>query len=134
MFFFGTVSVRHNSKTVNQSGEIMESLIKDVNYKQITNGSIFIKKYTVILFYNKSCVGSYLTELSLNEIIDEYSDIFSFYKINQDENEELSIKYKLPEKTVLLFYKYQTLIDLIPGIISKEEIKKTLNSLLENNY
>ena len=108
----------------------MESLIKDINYQQIINGSVFKRKYTVILFYNESCVGSYLTELSLNEMFYEFCEDIAFYKINQIENEELSLKYKLPEKTVLLLYKYQNLIDLIPGIISKEELRKIFNSLL----
>ena len=109
----------------------MESLVTDITYEQIINGSIFKKKYTVVLFYYELCVGSYLAELSLNEMFYEFSDVVSFYKINHLGNEEISIKYKLPEKSVLLFYKYQTLIDLIPGIIPKEELNKRFKTLIK---
>ena len=111
----------------------MKSLIKNITYNQISAGSILTKNYTAILFYNESSAGSYLTELSLNEIINDFSDIVSIYKINQIGNEELSKKYNLPEEAVIMFYKNQTLIDLIPGIISKDEIKTIFKNLINNN-
>ena len=110
----------------------MKENIKNITYKEIRNDSIFNKPYTIIFLYNSSCVGSYLTELSLLEIVEELSEQVSLYKLDVIGNEEINTDYNMFEKSIILIYKCTRLIDKIPGLTPKKNLKEIIHKHIKH--
>ncbi len=104
----------------------MKESIKSITYKEIVNDSIFNKDYTIIFIYNSSYVGSYLTELSLLEIVKELNEEVSLYKIDEIGNEKIIADYKMFEKSNILIYKSSKLIEKISGLIPPKKLKEII--------
>ncbi len=104
----------------------MKENIKSITYKEIVNDSIFNKDYTIIFIYNSSYVGSYLTELSLLEIVKELNEEVSLYKIDEIGNEKIIADYKMFEKSNILIYKSSKLIEKISGLIPPKKLKEII--------
>ncbi len=110
----------------------MKENIKSITYKDIKNNSIFNKPYTIIFFYNSSCIGSYLTELSLLEIVEELPKQVSLYKLDVIGNEEIIKEHNLFEKSIILIYKCSKLIDKISGLIPKKNLKEIIHKHIKH--
>ena len=105
--------------------------IPEITYTDIQSELIFSKEFTAILFCNKSTAGSYLFELSLNEIYYQLSKTISVYKIDDFSNEKLAKDFKLYSEPSILFFYKNRLKEIIYGPLPKVKLIEKLNSLIQ---
>lgn len=87
----------------------------------------------VIVVFEKSCWGTaQIIKPILEKVAFEFADKIKVFKYNLDENTITSSNFRIENAmTVLLFNKGNVIYKT--GIISKEELRKIINSLLVTN-
>jgi thioredoxin 1 len=68
----------------------------------------------------------------LEELSAEYSGMLKFYKINTEENPELSKIYKIKGVPALLFFKNGKLVGNFVGFAPKQHLKKVIDDFINN--
>ena len=100
--------------------------VNDRNFKQ----QVIESTLPVIVVFKKSWWGTaQIMKPILEKIAKDYAGIIKVFKYNLDENSIISAYYRIDNSTTVLFFNkgdvmYKT------GIISKDEFKKIIGSLL----
>jgi len=66
----------------------------------------------------------------VEELAEEYKGKAKFCKLNIEENEESAREYKVMGVPTVMYFKEGKIIDRVTGLLSKEEYKSTLDSIL----
>ncbi|WP_185877142.1 thioredoxin [Blattabacterium cuenoti] len=107
--------------------------INDNNFDQLV---IFTKEIDSILvdFWAPWCAPCRSLAILLEEIfINEYKTKMLFFKINVDNNPKISSKYKIRSIPTIILFKNGEKKDVHVGIISKEDLRKKLDNIININ-
>ena len=80
------------------------------------------KKLSVIDFWATWCGPCQMLSPIVDEVSKEYDDV-NFYKVNVDEQPDLTMQFQVRSIPTLAFIKDDKTVDLSIGLISKEELK-----------
>ena len=111
------------------SESISIACVNDTNFKQ----QIIESTLPVVVVFEKSWWGTaQIMKPILEKIAKDYAGVIKIFKYNLDENSNTSSYYRIENSTTVLFFNkgdvmYKT------GIISKEEFKKIISSLLNES-
>lgn len=67
----------------------------------------------------------------LEEFANEYSDKIKVTKLNVDENGQIAQRYNIMSIPTLIFFKNGKVVEQSSGVMSKEELKARLDSLIQ---
>ena len=111
-----------------------EFLKKVMNYEKNPSEWIFLgNKPALIDFYATWCGPCQRLSPILEEIATEYTDKVDIYKIDVDQEEELANKYGIRSVPKLIFVPLKEKPQMVPGVMSKSELKATIENLLSKN-
>ena len=83
-------------------------------------------------FWAEWCGPCKMLTPTINEIADEYKETAVIGKLNVDQNPSIASEYGIRSIPSLLFFKKGKVQSQIVGGVSKSEIKKTLDSLIND--
>ena len=111
-----------------------EFLKKVMNYEKNPSEWIFLgNKPALIDFYATWCGPCQRLSPILEEIATEYTDKVDIYKIDVDQEEELANKFGIRSVPTLIFVPLKEKPQMVPGVMSKSELKATIENLLSKN-
>lgn len=98
-------------------------MVKELNEKDFTNE---IKEGKVLVdCFAEWCGPCKMLSPIIDEVSEEITDV-KFYKLNVDDNQEISEQYKIMSIPTLLIFENGELKNTVVGLKSKEEIKELL--------
>ena len=101
--------------------------ISDVEFKKEV---LEADKPVLVDFWAPWCGPCRMIAPVIDEIAKEYEGKVKVVKINTDENPVTSSEYQISAIPTLLFFKSGKVVKEIVGVVSKEEIKNTLDELI----
>ena len=109
-----------------------EDFLKKVNNYEVNGNEWKYEgdKPAIIDFYATWCGPCKMLSPILDEIADEYSDQIYVYKVNVDEEEELSMKFGIRSVPTLFFVPMNDLPQMAQGALPKNTLKKAIEDVL----
>ena len=101
--------------------------ITDDEFEEIINNS---HKLVVVDFFAEWCMPCLIVSPIIEELADEIKDV-KFIKINSDDNQGLSMKYKVSTIPCLIIFKDGKEVDRIIGAQPKEKIEEKIKGYLD---
>jgi len=101
------------------------AMINSDNFEEVTSSGVVI-----IDFYADWCGPCKMMAPIFAEAKDAYEGKADLYKINVDENKEISIKHKIMSIPTLLFFKDGQIVDRISGLLDKTALYSKIDALL----
>jgi len=108
---------------------IYETTVTEEEWNEIINNS---EQLVVVDFYADWCMPCLMLTPIIEELAHKMKDV-KFVKINVDENEKLSRKYKILSIPSIIIFKKGKEIDRIIGAQSYDSIEKKIKSKLDEN-
>ncbi|MCB0731627.1 MAG: thioredoxin family protein [Ignavibacteriae bacterium] len=105
-------------------------MINEINTKNFYKTISHSEKLVIVELFTENSTGSYLVELSLNDILEKNINLVEAYKINIDKHPEITQSFQLFTFPTILFYKNNELLDVITGPTPKNIIVNKINRLL----
>ena len=94
--------------------------------KEVINSSVPFIAY----FWAKWCGPCKALGPIIEELAEEYEGKANFCKLNIEENEDLTRKYRIMGVPTIIYFKNGRIVDRVTGLLSKEEYKITLDCIL----
>jgi thioredoxin 1 len=85
----------------------------------------------VVLFSAERCRVCKILYVLLEDIVKDYQEKIGFYKVDVDQFGSLAQRFRLKGIPTLLLFKNGEITDRISGLHQKEELRKTLDKVLE---
>lgn len=104
-------------------------MVQSLNEKNFQKKVIESKKLVLVDFWAPWCGPCQIFAPILEEIEKEFEEKIKVYKINVDENQNISNQYQIEAIPTIFIFKDGKIIDKIIGLITKEELKEKINSL-----
>ncbi len=108
----------------------MKNAAKSVDHNNFEKEVIETDKPVLIDFWAAWCGPCRILSPVIDEVAEEVGDKAKVFKVNVDENPELSQKFRITSIPSLLFFKNGQLAQKQIGVQSKVTIKKTIDDLL----
>lgn len=110
------------------------SAISDVDAQDWTREVLRSDKLTAVYFWHQQCPWCLRFTPILESVSIEYAGKIGFLKLNilaDSNNKELANNYGVMSTPALMFYCDGRSIGQIVGLMSEEQLKKTLDNMLE---
>ena len=104
----------------------MAMQITDANFHELLQGD----KPVVVDFWAEWCAPCKMIAPIVEELAEAYEGQAFIGKVNVDENEDLSIEYRIRNVPTILFFKNGELVDKHIGAASKATLEEKLKRLL----
>ncbi|MEM2121423.1 MAG: thioredoxin [Candidatus Woesearchaeota archaeon] len=105
---------------------------KIIDYEVFKKEVLESKIPVVVDFWAEWCNPCKALSPVLEELSKEYDGILKFYKINTEENPELTQMYKIKGIPALLFFKDGNLVGNFVGFAPKHYLKKVIDDFINN--
>lgn len=89
---------------------------------------------TVVYFWHAQCPYCAMLSPIFNEVAEEYGEKMKFTKLNileDPSNREIAVNLGVMSTPTLVFYCSSRPIGQVVGLMSKQDLEKTLNDMLE---
>ena len=104
-------------------------MLKQINISELSSLKVSCEKLLLIECFSKTSTGSFLVELSLNEILEDHSELIETFKIDVDDNKNIIQEYNLYSFPALLFFENGNLIEIIHGPTTKSVILSKIEKI-----
>jgi thioredoxin len=102
-------------------------MVKEINENEFEQN---INEICIVDFFATWCPPCKMLAPVLERVSEEYKNKINFYKINTDENIELSKKYNITHVPTLIVFKNGSPVDKLTGFIDEEELVNMLEKQL----
>ena len=90
-------------------------------------------KPALVDFWAAWCGPCKMLSPIVEEVATKYQGQFDFYKINVDDNPQQAANFQIMSIPTLIFFKGGQPVDKVIGLVSKEEIGKRLQGILQDD-
>ncbi len=101
--------------------------LKELNSKGFDNA--ISSGVAVVDFWAPWCGPCKMMEPAVKELSEEMGDV-AFYKLNVDQNQDVSMKYKVMSIPTILIFKDGELKDTSIGVLSKDMLESKIKTIL----
>ena len=94
------------------------------------NGNVFddkIKGTCIVDFFATWCPPCKMLAPVVDKVSEEYGSKLNFYKVNVDENNEISQKYQIMHVPTLIVFKNGSPVKKVSGAMGEAELKKFID-------
>ena len=103
-------------------------MVKEIDQNKFESEILQASGFCVVDFFATWCPPCKMLSPEIEKVSEMYEDV-SFFKVNTDENMDLSMQYKISVVPTIIFFKQGKIIDQEEGYKSKEELKKIIDSM-----
>ena len=89
------------------------------------------QKPVLVDFWASWCGPCKMLSPIVEEVAQAHGDKFDFFKVNVDENPQAASNHQIMSIPTLLFFKDGQTVDKVIGLVSKEDIVKRLEGILQ---
>ena len=101
--------------------------VKDLNSQEFDNA--VSTGVTVVDFWAPWCGPCKMMEPAVKELSEEMADV-NFYKLNVDQNQDISIRFKVMSIPTILIFKDGDLKDTSIGVLSKDMLESKIKTIM----
>lgn len=110
----------------------MSGAVKEITDQLFEKEILKSEKPALVDFWAVWCGPCKMLSPIVEEVAGKYQGRFNFFKINVDDNPQQAANFQIMSIPTLIFFKGGQPVDKIIGLVSKEEIVKRLQGILEN--